>query len=209
LKNRKNVVEYFAVNSNLVSKPALFNRLIDESRGIKGFHLYTSNESCGDKSEYIRDGMQWDTWKQNLDTAISSDNFDGINVMCTISALALEGLVDFLKFCGDLKRNNDRKWPQFSLNILRFPNFQSPLVLPLDIRKKVSGQLEQFYKAYGDVLNEMEISNCKRLVTYLSQEQLPEELQKNFKNYFIQYDKRRGKDFEKTFSIIGEWYSGI
>ena len=34
-------------------------------------------------------------------------------------------------------------------------------------------------------------------------------LQKDFKTFYSQYDKRTGKDFEKTFPIIGEWYRGI
>lgn len=209
LKNKKNVVEYFAVNSNLVSKPALFDRLMKESRGIKGFHLYTSNESCGQQSEYIRDGMQWKLWKSNLETVIKSGNFDGVNVMCTISALALEGLTEFLEHCVSLKNGNDKKLPQFSLNILRFPHFQSPLVLPKDLREIFVGQLEQFLKKNRNILNEMEIGNCERLLTYLLQESVDERLQTTFKNYFTQYDKRRGKNFEKTFPIIGEWYRGI
>ena len=32
---------------------------------------------------------------------------------------------------------------------------------------------------------------------------------KTFKAFYSQYDKRSGKDFEKTFPIIGEWYRGI
>ena len=210
LKNKPNVVEYFAVNSNLVAKPALFDRFLKEAKEIKGFHLYTSAESCDARSEYIRDGMDWNIWKTNLIRTIDTGCFDGVNVMCTVSALALEGLVDFLKFCVEIKKTNSKKMPQFSLNILRFPNFQSPLVLPLELRKKFSLQLEDFIKNNQEHLNEMEIGNCKRLVSYLNQEDTTHRhLAKNFKNYFKQYDKRRGKDFAKTFPIIGEWYSGI
>jgi len=36
-----------------------------------------------------------------------------------------------------------------------------------------------------------------------------EKLQKDFKAFYSQYDKRSGKDFAKTFPIIGEWYNGI
>ena len=130
--------------------------------------------------------------------------------MCTISALALEGLTGFLQFLVEMKKTNSRKMPQFSLNSLRFPNFQSPLVLPLALRKKFSLQLEDFIKNNQEYLNEMEKSNCKRLVSYLNQEDtIHQQLDKNFKNYFNQYDKRRVKDFEKTFPVIGEWYRGI
>jgi hypothetical protein len=36
-----------------------------------------------------------------------------------------------------------------------------------------------------------------------------DKLQKDFKTFYSQYDRRSGKDFEKTFPIIGEWYRGI
>ena len=210
LKSRPNVVEYFAVNSNLVAKPALFDRFLVEAKEIKGFHLYTSAESCNSQAEYIRDGMDWNIWKTNLIRAIDTKYFDGVNVMCTISALALEGLTGFLQFLVEMKKTNREKMPQFSLNILRFPNFQSPLVLPLVLRKKFSSQLEDFMKNNQQHLNEMETGNCKRLVSYLNQEDtIHQHLDKNFKNYFKQYDKRRGKNVEKTFPIIGEWYRGI
>mgnify|MGYP000848371834 CR=1 FL=1 len=210
LKSRPNVVEYFAVNSNLVTKPALFDKFLKEAKGINGFHLYTSNESCELGSEYIRDGMVWTQWKDNLARAIDSKCFDGVNVMCTVSAIALEGLAEFLRFCVEMKKTNDKKMPQFSLNILRFPNFQSPLVLPLELRKKFACEIETFTTKNEKYLNEMEVSNCKRLITYLKQEDDTHmELRKQFKNYFKQYDKRRDKDFEKTFPIIGEWYRGI
>ena len=33
--------------------------------------------------------------------------------------------------------------------------------------------------------------------------------QQDFKKFYQQYDLRRGKDFVKTYPIIGEWYRGI
>ena len=209
LKNRPNVVEYFAVNSNLVAKPAVFERLLNEAKEINGFHLYTSNESCGGKSEYIRDGMDWEKWKTNLVQVLDSGHFSGVNVMCTISAIALEGIVEFLEYCIELKKQYNNM-PQFSLNVLRFPNFQSPLVLPQDLRKRFAKQLQQFFDNRSVYLNEMESSNVKRLVTYLEQDDdFHSQFAKQFKSYFNQYDKRRSKNFVESFPIIGEWYSGI
>ena len=62
----------------------------------------------------------------------------------------------------------------------------------------------------------MEVNHTQRLIDYLDIAKTPhagaaerEKLQKDFKTFYSQYDKRRGKDFEKTFPIIGEWYRGI
>ena len=104
----------------------------------------------------------------------------------------------------------------FTLNILRFPSFQSPLVLPDDLRNTFKKNLEKFLRQNGSLLEEMEINQLQRLVDYLDVVKTPhagaaerEKLQKDFKIFYSQYDKRRGKDFEKTFPIIGEWYRGL
>ena len=108
------------------------------------------------------------------------------------------------------KKINSRKFPQFSLNILRFPNFQSPLILPLEMRLKFSEELAKFLDENQDYLNEMEMSQGRRLCVYLKQKhETNKDLEQNFKNYFKQYDKRRNKDFEETFPMIGGWYRGI
>ena len=102
----------------------------------------------------------------------------------------------------------------YTLNILRFPSFQSPLVLPADLRNKFKGDLEKFLSSNMKYLEEIEVNHTQRLIDYLDVVKTPhagaatqEKLQKDFKTFYSQYDKRRGKDFEKTFPIIGEWLS--
>jgi hypothetical protein len=104
----------------------------------------------------------------------------------------------------------------FTLNILRFPSFQSPLILPDDLRNKFKGDIEKFLTTNEKWLEEMEVNHTQRLIDYLDVVKTPHagaaeqsKLQKDFKTFYSQYDKRRDKDFEKTFPIIGDWYRGI
>ncbi len=104
----------------------------------------------------------------------------------------------------------------YTLNILRFPSFQSPLVLPDDLRNKFKGDIQKFLNNNVKHLEQMEVNQTQRLIDYLDVVKTPhagaatqEKLQKDFKVFYSQYDKRSGKDFEKTFPIIGEWYRGI
>ena len=138
--------------------------------------------------------------------------------MCTINALCLESLPEFLEKLVWFKdtKNTYGVSMNFTLNILRFPSFQSPLVLPDDLRNKFKLDLEKFLRQFGSLLEEMEINQVQRLVDYLDVVKTPhkdsasvDKLRKDFKIFYSQYDKRRGKDFEKTFPIIGEWYRGI
>ena len=141
-----------------------------------------------------------------------------IHNMCTINALCLESLPEFLETVVQFKNNSKvYKTPvNYTLNILRFPSFQSPLVLPDDLRNKFKGDIEKFLTTNEKWLESMEINHTQRLIDYLDVVKTPhagaatqDKLQKDFKAFFSQYDKRRGKDFEKTFPIIGEWYRGI
>ena len=65
-------------------------------------------------------------------------------------------------------------------------------------------------------LEHMEVNQTQRLIDYLDVVKTPHagaaeqsKLQKDFKAFYSQYDKRSGRDFAKTFPIIGEWYNGI
>jgi len=209
-------VSYFAINTNLNSKESLIDRLIEKAKTIKGLHIYSSNESMGSKAEYIRDGLDWDMWVKNFQKVAESGSFSSMHSMCTIGALSLEGLVDYLDWCIDIKsKAKSKDAVTFTLNILRFPNFQSCLILPYRIRKKFATDLTNWLiKCRGTgLLHNMEIEQVERLIEYLDNEsnQIPnrEYTVKWFKSYFTQYDKRREKNFEKTFPIIGEWYRGI
>jgi hypothetical protein len=104
----------------------------------------------------------------------------------------------------------------FSLNILRFPSFQSPLILPLSIREECIKQLTHLGDLKVDVLHEFEINQIGRLVSYLKEVDSPHSgamtnsiLQRDFKNFYEQYDQRRGKNFRETFPQLAEWYNTL
>ena len=138
--------------------------------------------------------------------------------MCTINALCLESLPEFLERIVWFK-STEKTYEvsiNYTLNILRFPSFQSPLVLPDDLRNKFKGDLVKFLNNNEKYLEHMEVNQTQRLIDYLDVVKTPHagaaeqsKLQKDFKAFYGQYDKREGKDFEKTFPIIGEWYRGI
>ena len=206
-----------AINSNLCPKDALMDRLIKASHHIKNFEVYTSAEAMFSQSEYIRDGMDFKQWHNNMIRLIEEGNLTGLHVMCTINALCLDSLPQFIDMLVNMKRKYGRDYPNFTLNILRFPSFQSAVVLPKDIKQKAIGLLNEKATLYKDELHEHEYNQMNRLINYLESVDSPhagadtlERLQQDFKNFYSQYDKRRGKTFEKTFSPeMVEWYVGL
>ena len=207
-----------AINSNLGAKPDIINRFKKKLKGFKNFHLYTSCEATFEQAEYIRDGLDYTSWFSNVLNMMADHIPSEIHNMATINALCLESLPEFLEKMVWFKDASKTYGPtlNYTLNILRFPSFQSPLVLPDDLRNKFKGDIEKFLSSNMKHLEEMEVNQTQRLIDYLDVVKTPhagaatqEKLQKDFKEFYSQYDKRRGKDFEKTFPIIGEWYRGI
>ena len=205
-----------AINSNLCPKDDLMDKLIEKSHYVKHFHLYTSNESIGTHSEYIRDGMEWINWCNNIDRVCTEGNVEGFHMMCTINSLCLFSLTDFLDLMLDYKFKYGKDFPTFTLNILRFPSFQSPLVLPEDIRTERKEELQTWLDRNKDneLLHQMEINQTQRLIDYLDVVKTPHreafeeiKLKHDFKNFWQQYDKRRKKSFENTWPRnLVDWY---
>ena len=208
-----------AINSNLVPKQALMNNMIEKSHYVKHFHVYTSNESVGTHSEYIRDGMVWDTWILNLHRLCSEGNLEGLHMMCTINSLCLFSLPKFLDLMLEFKAKYGKNFPTFTLNILRFPSFQSPLVLPEDIRTERKEDLQRWLDKNRDseLLHQMEINQTQRLIDYLDVVKTPHaeafeqaKLKHDFKHFWAQYDQRRDKSFTNTFpKQIVDWYNTL
>jgi organic radical activating enzyme len=208
----------FALNSNLGAKDELIDKMIAASLGMKHFHLYTSNEAMGVQAEYIRDGLVWDSWANNVEKVLTNGKLEGFHMMCTINALSLDSLDQFLSCVMEWKREFGRDYPTFTLNILRFPSFQSPLVLPDALRTKYRFRLQAWLDAnlHSDLLHQMEINQLRRLIDYLDIVKTPHAgaaeqtvLQRDFKVFYQQYDSRRGKDFSLAFPDLAEWYHGI
>ena len=208
----------FALNSNLGAKADIIDRLIEATKNLKHFHLYTSNESLGLQAEYIRDGLVWSDWANNLDKILQNGNIEGLHMMCTINALCLDSLPKFLDVLMQYKTEWGKDFPTFTLNILRFPSFQSPLILPREIKQQYSNDLQDWYNANKDseFLHDMERNHVLRLIQYLNTVETPHSgaqsvdiLVQDFKRFFEQYDQRRNKDFCKTFPNLAAWYNSL
>jgi len=205
-----------ALNSNLGTDVDT-GRLLDAIDGVV-VDLYTSNEAMGLQSEYIRDGISFDDWANNVERLLDSGQFRGLHVMCTINALCLTTLDSFLEMVHNWKLEYGKDAINFSLNILRFPSFQSPLVLPNEIRTQYKNKLQEWYdnNRNSEFLHEYELNQLQRLIDYLDVVKTPHAgaaeqtvLQKDFKAFYTQYDQRRGKDFCATFPELTDWYKAL
>jgi len=208
----------FSINSNMCPKPALLDRLVKCSYYVKNFDLYTSCEATGIQAEYIRDGLDYDYWKSNMRKLIQEGNLRSTHVMLTINSLCLFSITDFIDEMLEMKEEFGKKHLTCSFNILRFPSFMSPLALPEHLKKDRHDHLKAWFEKRKDhpLMNEMEKDGIQRLINYLDIVETPhrrtsslESQQGDFRSFYEQYDKRRGKDFRSTFPQLAEWYDSI
>jgi hypothetical protein len=207
-----------AINSNLGMSAEKLYDFIDRVKDIPHLEIYTSNEAVGPAAEYIRDGLEYAQWMRNVRQLLDQDSVKAMHFMCTINALCLTTLPNFLTQLIGLKQIYGKYRVSFTLNILRFPSFQSPLVLPEDIRVQFNNNLQAWLDMHRDhpLLHQHEINHLQRLIDYLDVVKTPHseafELPKlltDFKQFHIQYDRRRGKNFKATFPALADWYNTL
>lgn len=206
----------FAVNTNLGAPDSLINKLIKVSHNIDNFDLYTSCESVGPKAEYVRDGLNYKKFEENLTNVITKGNFRSIHIMMTVNALCIFELEKFLEVIYRWKKLKGILIT-YTLNILSFPKFMSYNVLPRDIlnkrAKKISDWLSQNIDNPLMLFHEKE--SIIRLIKSMNSEKIlssieVEVLEKDFKVFFEQYDKRRSKNIKSTFpQDFNDWYTSI
>jgi len=209
-KENQNSKLRFAVNSNLCPSDKLMDKLITNLKYVKNSEIYTSCESIGKHAEYIRDGLDYNKWKSNMHRLLKDSNVNKIHIMMTINSLCLSSITEFMDdVINEFKKKYDKP-VLWTLNILRFPSFQSPAILPVDLKLKVKDKLSKWLEVKKEndkeFLSDMEIDQVQRLIDYLETVTQPHrntaeepKLFNDFKVYYYQYDKRRKKNFLETF----------
>jgi organic radical activating enzyme len=217
-----------AINSNLGVPDALIDKLIekikkieDEGR-VKELILFTSADTWGAQAEYIRTGLEFNRFWDNINKILLSCPKIVITFMVTYNALSVLNYDKFIKEVYKLKETYAspyRYWNSATFldsSYLRWPLHQTVQVLPYQFSEKIMNQakLATFFSTpsfnstqigYSDV----EVQKIKRIYDWMlapqdSMQQLKN--RHNFYKYFSEHDRRRGTDFCKTFPELEEFY---
>lgn len=208
-----------AVNSNLGAKDELIERLVKESHHVRHLEIYTSNEAFGKEAEYIRDGLDFEKWKSNVEKLLIDGNVKRLHVMMTVNGLCLFSMDKLLDQALNWKIKFGKLNATLSFNLVRWPTFQSPLALPMRLRVEAAGRLKTWSEKNqkNELLIDYELQQLKRIIDYLERANeatensaAQSELEKDLKRYLIQYDKRRNKNYNKTFEpLVTDWLNEI
>jgi hypothetical protein len=207
-----------AINSNLGMDHKKLQEFIAKVQDIPHLEIYTSMESVDDQAEYIRDGLDYQQWMDNVHELLQHDSIKAVHCMATINALCLERLPALLYQLLELKQMYGRERVSFTLNILRFPSFQSALVLPEELRTRYKDKLQDFWNRnqHNPYMHEHELNHLQRLIDYLDVVKTPHsdafdmpKLHNDFRQFHEQYDRRRNKNFTATFPALADWYTTL
>ena len=210
----------FAINSNLSPQtPKVLDKLIEKSWHVPNFEIYTSMEAAKTQAEYIRDGLDYDLWMSSIHRVLKESNVSKLHMMMTINSLCLTTITEFMDEMLDLRETYGRRAPTMTLNILRFPSFQSCAIIPVNIKRHYKDKLQLWFDSERpqQMLNDGERASIQRLIDYLDIVKTPHKntadmpkLYNDFKTFFAQYDIRRNKNFVETFSgPFAEWFESI
>ena len=207
------------INSNFGVKPILLDRLTEkvnnliENKKIKDFKIFTSMDTWGPQAEYIRTGLDIELWERNLNTYLTKTNLP-ITFMITFNILTVPNfstlLTKILEWRIKYNGNNQNKWQrvrfdtpflkeplQYDMNILPKEEFMTYMYNHLNFIKDNLDDNNRFK------FSELEYEKFLRVVKYMettnySNDKLTEG-RKDFYNWFNEYDRRRGTNFEETF----------
>jgi hypothetical protein len=103
-----------------------------------------------------------------------------------------------------------------TLNILRFPSFQSCAIIPATLKNTFKTKLENWLPTKLDVLTDGEQAHVQRLIDYLDVVKTPHrdtaeipKLYNDFRAFYEQYDVRRNRNFRSCFPSFVDWYDSI
>ena len=208
----------FAINSNLSPQtPKVLDKLIEKSWHVPNFEIYTSMEAAKTQAEYIRDGLDYDLWMNSIHRVLKESNVQKLHMMMTINSLCLTTITDFMDEMLELRKEYGERAPTMTMNILRFPSFQSAAILPEKVKTYYKSKLSAWHFLNSHKLNEGERASLQRLIDYLDIVKTPhkntadqDKLYHDFKAFFTQFDVRRNKNFVETFpGPIADWYQTL
>lgn len=220
-----------SINTNLGSPKKLIEKfvedvkvIIDENR-VNEFIVFTSCESWGSQAEYIRNGLDYNLFLENVEYILKELPKVTINLMATFNAMSVFGYGKLIDKVYELKKkyqNKERYWVsaiQLDTSYLRWPSHLSVKILPREDKELILECAKQaFYYTthkfthdyYG--FSDVEVQKIKRLYDYAIGEDESFNVEQNridFVKFVDEHDIRRSTNFGETFPEFKKLYDDV
>ncbi len=215
------------LNSNLGVKTAMVERLADNvndllsNKKIRGFKVFSSMDTWGNRAEYLRTGLDLDLWEKNLDLFIRKTG-SPVTFMCTFNILSVTSYISFLEKVlewrakyKDIYDTSKTRKIIFDIPYLKEPLQYDMLILPKEEYLPYFDKILEFVKNNLDEndstkFSDLEYERFRRVRDYFATKSYSEERllegRKDFYNWFTEYDARRNVNFLETFPEMSAFF---
>jgi organic radical activating enzyme len=163
------------MTTNLAYDSETLDRFLDICSQLDNhIEIWSSNESIGEKSEYVRDGISWQQWEENVDKVIQHPAISQFGICTTPSVPSIDGFVEFLEWALEKKKNLPSTLSpgrmMISVNPLRWPTFQNIVVLPDNLRSEYAKKLDTFLSEsdFNNFFGDYTVNQLRRFSVYLN-----------------------------------------
>jgi len=203
---------------------------ISEYKKVKRFRMFVSVYGWGEQAEYMRDGLDFDRMWNNVHNYLTRVDEGLVTFIVTFNMLSLPSIKQLLEGIHELQKvhnvSKTRREENGVLKVyghhkvfidtpmLRYPHWQSLQLVPEEFWHYGDEALE-YMKAHTDKGRDSrwtgfkphQIERFDRSLEFMkagfdNDEQL-HEAQENCVRFFDDYDRRRGRDFQKSFPEFG------
>jgi len=220
------------INSNLGAPDEVINKFIEkmkiiqDKQAVKVFKVYTSNEAHGKQSEYVRFGINYKKWISNCHRVLGEIPNSHLTIMAAFNIFSLPSFKKMMEDIVVMKHRYTiqpiRKHP-VSLDIayVRWPEHLAPWILPASFLRYIEDIVSYGYlnlhqlnwpPLCGKGFFDYEMNRMERLYYVVRDEMKNIDnkkrnlLRKQFAEYVLEYDKRRGTNFSETFPEYREFF---
>jgi len=215
------------INTNLSVQDSFIDQLIEigndliVNNKVKRFEIYTSLESFGKQAEYIRDGLDFDKFIQNLIRVTTEMPMikwkSKVVIMVTYNILSIPNFRKLLQWMIDYRsKYTNRDWKNIWLDVsyLRYPDWQSIVIVDDKLISIMEADL-QFMKDNDQAVighqgfQDTEIEKFSRAVEFAKNSRLTDQATNlnRFYYFYKEYDQRRNLDFIQTFPELEYFYN--
>lgn len=230
-KNTYKVFDYVLANpkpdlhlnttSNFSQEPVVFDKYLDyvkrlcDGENIEHFMQFVSVDTWGKQAEYIRDGLDFELLKTNVErflTEVPSRN--SLTFIITMSNLAIPNVEKLLSWILELRNKHSityqRIW--FDTPLLRQPTWQTLQIMPPSYRFKLQKTVDWMATQQETVetrfhgFKDYEVQRLQRVVDQMTTSFDTTGSMANFYHFFNEHDKRRKTNFLNTFPEMSDWW---
>ena len=214
------------INSNLGGKARQLEKFanhvnsLTSQNKIRQFKLFTSIDTWGKRAEYIRDGLDIETFERNLDYFLTHTKSQ-VTIMITFNIFSVTTFQSLLeKILEWRKKYNDvdsGRWQRIHFDT---PYLKEPLQHDINIlpKEEYIPYMENHLKFIEDNIDEtskegfsrLEYEKFRRVVDYMKATIYPQEKldegRRDFWNFFNEHDRRRNLNFKSTFPEMEDFF---